>query len=75
VTTVNISRDTPTVSVPGGMIGIASNNTVMTTVLTVTSFAGLNGANISCTDAGPVNGTVQETTAAVFGECWGGGGG
>jgi hypothetical protein len=72
VTTVSINRVTRTAPVPGGVITIASDdmdNNVIITVLTVTSFAGLNGASISCTDTGPVNGTVQETTVAVFGEC------
>ena len=41
----------------------------ITTALSVTSFAGLNGANITCFDA--IGGVIetQDTTAMVFGRC------
>jgi hypothetical protein len=62
------ASSTATVLDGAGVITIDDTvNDVITTVLTVTSFAGLNETNILCTD---INGnTVQETTAAVFGEC------
>ena len=43
-------------------------NDMITTVLTVTSFPGLNGTRISCVDANVASGDPQEATAAVFGE-------
>jgi hypothetical protein len=58
------------------MISLTTVNNVITTVLTVTSFAGLNGTDISCVDPTLVNGAVQETIAMVFGKLavWYGGG-
>jgi hypothetical protein len=39
-------------------------------VLTVTSFDGLDGTIISCAESAMATGDgIQETTAAVFGEC------
>jgi hypothetical protein len=77
-TTGVITRVSPTFSFPGGapspfMISIATYdmvNNVITTVLTVTSFAGLNGTDILCIDGTVVNGEIQETIATVltFGE-------
>jgi hypothetical protein len=75
VVTANIAVGNPTFPADGGapspfMIAIASNvNNIITTVLTVTSFAGLEGTNISCRNALVANGEPQETTASVFGEC------
>ena len=40
----------------------------ITTELSVTSFAGLNGANITCIDANQVVTEVQDTIAMVFGK-------
>jgi hypothetical protein len=76
VSTVAITRGSPTFPAPGGspspfMISLATDdivNNVITTVLTVTSFAGLNGTDISCTDTSVVNGEVQETIAIAFGK-------
>jgi hypothetical protein len=72
---VTINTGNPTFLSPDGarspfMITTASvvdNN--ITTELTVTSFAGLNGGFISCRDSSVVNGELQETNATVFGEC------
>jgi hypothetical protein len=77
VITAPLARAHPTFPAPGGapspfMITIATDDTVnnvIISVLTVTSFAGLNGADISCTDANVANVEPQETTVSVFGEC------
>jgi hypothetical protein len=79
VTTATLSNalGLPTFPAPGASspfvitIAVDDNVTgVITTVLTVTSFAGLDGTNISCAENAMVTGDdIQETTAAVFGEC------
>jgi hypothetical protein len=55
------------------MIAVTTDDNVtgfITTVLTVTSFAGLNGTNILCAENAMATGDdIQETTAVVFGEC------
>jgi hypothetical protein len=59
----------PNFTLPGGVITIATDdmvNDVITSVLTVTSFAGFDGSVLSCTDAFVIDGDVQEATATVF---------
>ena len=41
----------------------------ITTELSVTSFAGLNGANITCSDGNLITTETQDATALVFGKC------
>ena len=49
-------------------ISVSGVNMVTESRLTVTSFPGLNGVNITCLDTTATNGEVQETTAMVFGK-------
>jgi hypothetical protein len=55
------------------MIAVTTDDNVtgfITTVLTVTSFAGLNGTSILCAENAMATGDdIQETTAVVFGKC------
>ena len=60
-------------------VSLTSGDDPITTALSVTSFAGLNGADITCFDALIRINETQDSTAMVFGKCliiiYGGGGG
>ena len=67
----SVSIGARTVNIPPYSIEVTSDNGVNMVTgsrLTVTSFAGLDGVNITCFDATTLNGVVQETTAMVFGK-------
>lgn len=66
-----IARADPFYSHPQFSIYLAvDNGNSITTELSVMSFAGFNGTNISCSDpnAAPGDIIVQEVTAIIFGE-------
>ena len=48
------------------VVSVTNNN--LKTSLSVDSFAGLNGTNISCLDGSTINGEVQEIMAMVLGK-------
>ena len=50
------------------VVSVVNNN--IETSLSVDSFAGLNGTNISCLDGSIQNGEVQEIMAIVLGKCY-----
>ena len=71
---VSITRQDPTFPRPGDpaspfAITITADeggvNPILT-ALSVTSFAGLNGANITCSDANQIEDEAQDATALVF---------
>ena len=47
---------------------VADEAGAITTALSVTSVAGLDGANITCADGTQVDGPVRDTIAMVFGK-------
>ena len=51
-----------------GISGDEGGANPINTTLSVTAFAGFNGATIQCEDANEIVMENQETTAAVFGE-------
>ena len=69
-----ITRTTPTFSEPPSPFSIVTTAdgggaNPITTALSVTSFAGLNGANITCGDPSQILNETQDTTVVVFGKC------
>ena len=72
-----ITRANPTFPRPGdpaspfSIVTTADGGGVnpITTALSVTSFAGLDGANISCRDANQVTNDIQDAVIMVFGKC------
>lgn len=66
-----ISRGGPNISNSQfSIIKVADDGTSITTELIVTSFSGLNGTNVTCTDSTALlgEGEVQQTLTTIFGE-------
>ena len=69
-----ITRTSPTFDDPASPFSIVitadgGGANPITTALSVTSFAGLNGANITCSDGNELITETQDTIAMVFGKC------
>ena len=72
-----ITRTSPTFPRPGDPVSPFSIVTTadgggpspVTTVLSVTSFAGLNGITLSCSDGNQFTNGTQDVIAMVFGKC------
>ena len=71
---VAITRGTTTFDDPASRFSITTTvdgggPNPITTELSVTSFAGLNGADITCSDGNAFTNETQDTIAMVFGKC------
>ena len=69
-----ITRTSPTFDDPASLFSIVKTAdgggpNPIATALSVTSFAGLNGASITCSDGNLVTTEAQDAIAMVFGKC------